>query len=84
MNVQMVKPGLWAILVPNSNSIAVRVTDDGVILVDDMVANNYDGIVAKLKTITDKPVKYIINTHHHSTHTTEQNPYVSTDLSRQR
>lgn len=69
MNVQMIKPGLWAILVPGSNTIAVRVTDEGVILVDDMVTPNYEGIVEKLKTFTDKPVKYIINTHHHADHT---------------
>jgi glyoxylase-like metal-dependent hydrolase (beta-lactamase superfamily II) len=69
MNVEMVRPGLYAIMVPGSNSIAARVTNEGVILVDDMVIGNYDGIIEKLKTITDKPVKYIINTHHHADHT---------------
>ena len=37
-------------------------------LVDDKFEIDHDGIMAELKKITDKPVKYVINTHHHGDH----------------
>jgi len=45
------------------------VTNDGVLLVDDKFAVDHDNIVAEVKKITDKPIKYVINTHHHGDHT---------------
>ena len=63
------KPGLYAILNPGANTLAVRVTNEGVILVDDMFEQNYDQIVALIKSVTDQPVKYVISTHHHGDHT---------------
>src|SRR5580700_10513688 len=49
------------------NSTAL-ITNDGVILVDDKFDTDYDGILAQLKKVTSKPVKYVINTHHHADH----------------
>jgi cyclase len=49
------------------NSTAL-ITNDGVILVDDKFETDYDGILAQLKKVTPKPVKYVINTHHHGDH----------------
>ena len=49
------------------NSTAL-ITNDGVILVDDKFEVDYDGILAQLKKVTSKPVKYVINTHHHGDH----------------
>jgi len=53
-------------LVPGNTTVLV--TNDGVLLVDDKFEIDHDGILAELKKITDKPVKYIINTHHHGDH----------------
>jgi glyoxylase-like metal-dependent hydrolase (beta-lactamase superfamily II) len=50
------------------NSTAL-ITNDGVILVDDKFDVDYDGILAQLKKVTSKPIKYVINTHHHGDHT---------------
>ena len=50
-------------------NVTVMVTRDGVILVDDKYDWDHDGILAKIKTITDKPVRYVINTHQHGDHT---------------
>jgi cyclase len=67
--IQMVKPGLYAILNPGANTLAVRVTPEGVIVVDDMFEQNYDQIVALVRSVTEQPIKYVISTHHHGDHT---------------
>ena len=50
-------------------NITVVLTREGVILVDDKYDYDHDGILAKVKTLTDKPVRYVINTHQHGDHT---------------
>ena len=45
------------------------VTDIGVVLVDTKVAGQGDAILEQLRTVTDKPVAMIINTHTHFDHT---------------
>jgi cyclase len=49
------------------NSTAL-ITNDGVILVDDKFDSDYEGILTQLKKVTPKPIKYVINTHHHGDH----------------
>jgi cyclase len=44
------------------------VTNEGVILVDDKFEIDHANILAQLKTFTNQPVKYVINTHHHGDH----------------
>ena len=68
MVVDKVTSDLYVIRGEGGN-ITVYVTDEGVVLVDDKFERNYDEFQAKLKTITDKPVKYVINTHPHGDHT---------------
>jgi len=46
----------------------VLVTNQGVVLVDDKFEVDHDAIMAELKKITNQPVKYVINTHHHADH----------------
>src|SRR5438552_16043903 len=46
------------------NSTAL-ITDEGVVLVDDKFEVDHDNIMAKLKKVTNKPVRYVINTHQH-------------------
>jgi len=45
------------------------VTNEGVLLVDDKFDVDHEGILEQLKKVTDKPIKYVVNTHHHSDHT---------------
>ncbi len=68
--IQMVKPGLYVVPGGGSNSI-VRVTPDGVILVDTKMPGeaNYDALVAQIRTVTDKPIRFVAVTHHHADHT---------------
>jgi glyoxylase-like metal-dependent hydrolase (beta-lactamase superfamily II) len=76
--IQMVKPGLYVVPGGGSNSI-VRVTPDGVILVDTKLpgAANYDALVAQIKTVTPQPVKLVIVTHHHADHTGNNDRFVA-------
>ncbi|HKP13236.1 MAG TPA: MBL fold metallo-hydrolase [Blastocatellia bacterium] len=43
--------------------------DDGVVIVDDQFAPLADRIKAAIRAITDKPVRFVINTHYHFDHT---------------
>jgi glyoxylase-like metal-dependent hydrolase (beta-lactamase superfamily II) len=49
-------------------NVTALVTSEGVILVDDKFEVDHDNIVAMLKTVTNQPVKYVINTHYHGDH----------------
>ena len=57
------------VLVGSGGNVAVYTTPEGVILVDDKFEQNVPQIVAKVKTITDKPIRYVLSTHHHGDHT---------------
>src|SRR5690348_889532 len=48
---------------------AIYVASDGVVLVDTKLANNGQAILDAVKSVTNKPVTHIINTHTHGDHT---------------
>jgi len=50
-------------------NIGVSVGEDGVVIVDDQFAPLAPKIKAALKGITDKPLKFVLNTHFHGDHT---------------
>lgn len=53
----------------DGGNVAVYITDEGVILVDDKFEYDYQDIVDKVKSVTSQPIKYVLNTHHHGDHT---------------
>ena len=54
---------------PHSN-VGVIVGDDGVLVVDsDYLPSRARADIALIRTVTDKPVKYLVNTHWHGDHT---------------
>ncbi len=61
-NIYMIRSGA-------SGNVTVLLAADGVVLIDDKFAMDHDGVMAKLREITDKPVLYVINTHLHQDHT---------------
>jgi glyoxylase-like metal-dependent hydrolase (beta-lactamase superfamily II) len=64
-----VKDDLYVVhndIVPG-NSTAL-ITSEGVLLVDDKFDVDHNGIMEQLKKVTDKPIKYVVNTHHHADH----------------
>jgi glyoxylase-like metal-dependent hydrolase (beta-lactamase superfamily II) len=49
-------------------NIAVYATDEGVVLVDDMFDRNHADVLAAMRTVTDRPLRYVLNTHQHDDH----------------
>jgi glyoxylase-like metal-dependent hydrolase (beta-lactamase superfamily II) len=50
-------------------NIGVSTGDDGVVLIDDQFAPLTPRILAAVKAVSDKPVRFLINTHWHFDHT---------------
>jgi glyoxylase-like metal-dependent hydrolase (beta-lactamase superfamily II) len=55
-------------LVGAGGNVTVSVGDDGVLLVDSGLAQMSDKVVAAIRTLSTKPVRYVINTHVHPDH----------------
>jgi cyclase len=68
LQLEKIKDDLYAIIGDGGN-VAVYVTNEGAILIDDKFERDYADILAKVKSVTDKPVKYLLNTHQHGDHT---------------
>ncbi|HEY1758150.1 MAG TPA: MBL fold metallo-hydrolase [Bryobacteraceae bacterium] len=62
----------------DGGNVAVYITGDGVILVDDKYVADYDQIVANVKSVTNQPIKYILSTHHHADHSGGNTKFAST------
>jgi cyclase len=63
----------------DGGNIAASVGEDGIVIVDDQYAPLADKIQAALKNlkITDKPVRFVINTHYHGDHTGGNLPFAN-------
>ena len=66
--IEKVKDNLYMITGGGGNTAAF-VTDAGVVIVDTKLANWGQAILDKVRTVSDKPVSIIINTHTHPDHT---------------
>jgi len=63
-----VAANVW-MLEGEGGNIGVSVGDDGVLLIDDQYAPLTEKIVAAVRKITDKPIRFLVNTHWHGDHT---------------
>jgi cyclase len=52
----------------NGGNIGVLVGKDGIVIIDDQFAPLSEKIRTALKTLSDKPVRFVINTHFHGDH----------------
>jgi len=50
-------------------NVAVRVTSEGAIIVDDRLPPSSAEIAGKVKSVTAQPIKYVLSTHGHGDHT---------------
>jgi cyclase len=67
--IRLLKPNLYMITGGGANTL-VRVTPEGLILVDTKNPgdDNYNRVMEEIKSVSDLPVKYVFNTHHHPDH----------------
>ena len=63
-----VQGNVW-MLVGAGGNITVQVGDDGVLVVDAGLAGTTDKVWAAIRSLSDKPLRFIINTHMHADHT---------------
>jgi cyclase len=56
------------VITDGSGNMAVFVRADGVVLVDTLIENSGQRILELVRTVTDKPITHILNTHTHADH----------------
>ena len=69
LDIKKVKDNLWMITGGGAGTTAVFQTAPGLVLVDTKLPNTGQLILDKIRTVTDKPITTIINTHTHQDHT---------------
>jgi cyclase len=67
--IRELKPRLYMITGGGANTL-VRVTDEGLIVVDTKNPGdeNYKRVMEEIASVSNLPVKYVLNTHHHPDH----------------
>ena len=68
LKAEKIRDDLYVITGDGGNT-TVYLTDEGVVLVDTKNDRNHDDLVATVKALSDKPIRYVINTHAHGDHT---------------
>jgi len=66
--VEKLAEGAWAIFGQGGN-MALLVTERSAVLVDDQFERIAPALLEAIRSVTDKPLRYVINTHHHADHT---------------
>ena len=71
--IMKLKDGLYVIPgydgAATGGNVAVRVTSEGVIIVDSKLPTLYSDILDKVKSVSPQPIKYVLNSHQHGDHT---------------
>ncbi|MCU1338950.1 MAG: beta-lactamase domain protein [Bryobacterales bacterium] len=67
--IRLLKPNLYMITGGGANTL-IRVTSEGLIVVDTKNPGdeNYNRLMEEIKSVSNLPVKYVLNTHHHPDH----------------
>src|SRR6202162_609875 len=76
LTVNKVKDDLYEIEGDGGN-VAVYITNEGVIMVDDKYEPDFEQIVSKVKSVTSQPIKYILSTHYHADHSGGNTKFIS-------
>jgi len=69
MPARLLKPGLFLVTGAGANTI-IRVTPEGLIVADtkNPGEDQFNGLMAQIKSVSPLPVKYVLNTQHHPDH----------------
>jgi len=67
--IKMLKPNLYEITGGGANTL-IRVTNQGLIVIDTKNPSdeNFNRLMEEIKSVTNQPVKFVVNTHHHPDH----------------
>src|ERR1700686_3132359 len=67
--IRLLKPNLYMITGGGANTL-IRITPDGLIVVDTKNPgdDNYNRVMEEIKSVSNLPVKFVLNTHHHPDH----------------
>ena len=57
------------VLTGTLNNTTVVVGSDAIIVIDNQFAPRYGAIMEKIRTLSGKPIRYVVNTHYHYDHT---------------
>ena len=61
-----------------AGDVAVRVTPEGLIVVDDKYEENAAEVLSRIKGISNLPIRYLLNTHHHTDHAGADATFIKT------
>ena len=56
-------------LTGSGGNMGLSIGDDGALLIDDQYAPLTSKIISKVEALTDKPIRFVVNTHWHGDHT---------------
>lgn len=78
MTITQVKPDLYFIVGGGGNS-ELLITPQGALLIDTKNMNDKDhgDLLSLIASVTDKPVKVVVNTHHHADHTGNNEKFIA-------
>jgi cyclase len=65
---QELSRGVW-VLYGGGGNVGFLVGPDAVLVVDSQIRQLGPGVVKQIQSVTDRPIKYLLNTHHHGDHT---------------
>lgn len=69
VNIHKLSDNIHMLMVRGGGNIGVSVGEDGVFVIDDHFANFSPKIISAIRTLSDKPIKFLANTHWHGDHT---------------
>ncbi|MCL1893098.1 MAG: MBL fold metallo-hydrolase [Holophagaceae bacterium] len=76
--IEQVRDNVYCIYGQGGN-VGLIVGDDHLVLIDGQFARSLPGLLATIKTVSEKPIKYLVNTHHHGDHV-DANPVLSSQV----
>jgi len=62
-----VRDNVYMLVGAGGNS-TVQIGDDGVLVVDSKLAGSTDNVLAAIRSLSDQPIRFVLNTHMHSDH----------------
>lgn len=66
--IHQLRDNIYLIRSAASGNVTVLVGESGIVLIDDKFEQDHDGIMTLVRSVSDQPIRYVINTHLHQDH----------------